>query len=590
MDENPIAGQDIPPAESPNPVPLLTVALEDYFQVGAFNQLIQRGQWYRFEARLEQSTLRTLDLLEAHGLHATFFVLGWVAEQVPELIRRVADRGHEIASKGYYHRSIQQMTPSEFREDLTRAREALERASGQRVMGYRVADNWFRPADLWALDVLAEEGYEYDSSIAPLFRRFAAEPWRRFAHPHLYADRVLWEFPISTVQPWGIGLPIAGGNYFRQFPHFLMRRAVDHCIRNYSAPFVMYFHVWELDPDQPKIQAASWLTRIRQYRGLAKMPRVLDDYFSRYRFTSMANYLGFSTAPTLAHPVPEVVERDRGSAEVTIATDRRSATIVVPCYNEELILPYLSNTLKGVEKNLAGEFALQFIFVDDGSSDGTWVTLRHLFDDWPNARLIRHEGNRGVAEGILSGIRACDTEVVCSIDCDCTYDPHELGPMIHLLSDDVDMVTASPYHEDGEVRNVPRWRLVLSRCLSLLYRLVLRNKLATYTSCFRVYRREAVVGLQLDRRGFLGVTEMLGRMDLMGRRIVEYPTTLEVRILGRSKMKILGTIVGHLGLLTALTRRRLGPAASRAGTRTPPPDQSSRQGRSSRSASDRASV
>jgi dolichol-phosphate mannosyltransferase len=143
------------------------------------------------------------------------------------------------------------------------------------------------------------------------------------------------------------------------------------------------------------------------------------------------------------------------------------------------------------------------------------------------------------------------------MDCDCTYDPHELGRMIPLLTDDVDVVTASPYHPAGKVKNVPQWRLFLSKGLSRLYRLVLRQRLHTYTSCFRVYRRRATVGVTLQRGGFFGVTEMLGRLDLAGHRIVEYPTTLEARVLGRSKMKILQTIGGHLTLLAHFIRLRL---------------------------------
>ena len=198
---------------------ILTVALEDYYHVGAFNRVIQRGQWYRFERRIEASTMRTLDLLDEFQSRATFFVLGWVADTMPELIRVVAERGHEIASKGYYHRNIRQLTPAEFRDDLARAREALERAGGHRIIGYRVADDWFQPADLWALDVLADEGYEYDSSVGPILRSYASEPWRRFAHLHRYDDRTLWELPISTADVFGFLVPIAGGNYFRQFPH-----------------------------------------------------------------------------------------------------------------------------------------------------------------------------------------------------------------------------------------------------------------------------------------------------------------------------------------------------------------------------------
>src|SRR5437764_8795959 len=168
-----------PPMPLPDKRHLLTVALEDYFQVGAFNRVIQRGQWYRFETRLDRNTDRVLALLDQYHLKATFFVLGWVVDHYPELVRRVAERGHEIASKGYYHRGVRHMTPAEFREDLAHAREALERAAGTRVLGYRLADGWLGPAGLWALDVLAEEGYAYDSSIAPRLREYAGEPWRR---------------------------------------------------------------------------------------------------------------------------------------------------------------------------------------------------------------------------------------------------------------------------------------------------------------------------------------------------------------------------------------------------------------------------
>ena len=169
----------------------------------------------------------------------------------------------------------------------------------------------------------------------------------------------------------------------------------------------------------------------------------------------------------------------------------------------------------------------------------------------------------GLARTIETGIRHAETPVVCSIDCDCTYDPHELGRMIPLLTDGVDLVTASPYHPQGSVRNVPFWRIFLSKSLSKLYRVVLRQKLHTYTSCFRVYRRETALGISVERGGFFGVTEMLGRLDLQGRRIVECPATLDVRVLGRSKMKILLTIMGHLSLLAQLVGLRAGIRAPR---------------------------
>jgi Predicted xylanase/chitin deacetylase len=562
---------------------LLTVLLEDYFHVGAFNRIIQHRQWYRFETRFEQNTLKALDLLDRYNIKATFFVLGWIADQSPDIVKEVARRGHEIASRGYYHRTIRQMTPTEFREDLQRAREALERASGMKVLGYRAAHRLSPTSDLWALDVLAEEGYAYDSSFVPNARATQAEPRLRFAHQHHCGDKDLWVFPVSTFKLGRWMVPIAGGNYFRQIPHTLLKHAVDHWHRTYDAPFVMYFHVWELDPEQPRISAASPINRIRHYRKLDKMEWVLEEYFSKYRFVGGAQYLGLSTAldeattATKTDAIPALASQHAPMAEISSAPAPVSQTnstggltpvsIVVPCFNEELALHYLSNTLKSVEATLEKDYDLRFIFVDDCSTDKTWNSLHELFGTKPNSKFLKHERNRGVAAAILTGMREAETEIVCSIDCDCTYDPHELRNMIPLLTDEVDLVTASPYHPQGAVRNVPSWRLSLSKASSFLYRQVLRQKLHTYTSCFRAYRRSAVLGLSVKENGFLGVAEMLGRLDLSGKKIVEYPATLEVRLFGWSKMKILRTIAGHLRLLSRLAAMRImrrGSASPRA--------------------------
>ena len=546
---------------------ILTVAIEDYYQGATFNRLIPRARWHRFESRLARNTATTLDLLDEYKLKATFFALGWVADAVPELIREVVARGHDIASKGYFHRSIREFSRDEFRDDTVRAREALERASGRQIDGYRVAQRWLRPEDLWALDVLAEEGYKFDSSIRPLFRQYVHEPWRRFVHQHHHGEHTMLEVPVSTARVLGYDIPIAGANYFRQLPFSLVQRAVRQWDRNYDAPFVMYFHVWELDPDQPKIDAAPFYAKVRQYRNLDRMATMLRYYFEQYRFTSIGDRLGIEGVPASAEVLAEAAlaaatahERELRAIPVEIIPDDRARTpisIVIPCFNEELILPYLSNTLVGVEAELAKEHAVHFVFVDDGSSDGTWASLQNIFGGRANCTVIRHEVNRGVAATIMTGIRASETEVVCSMDCDCTYDPHELGPMVALLTPGVDMVTASPYHKLGKVLNVPEWRLFLSRTLSKMYGMVLRHQLATYTACFRVYRRSVVADVPLSRAGFIGVAELLGRLDLGGSGIVEYPTTLEVRILGRSKMKIVKTMAGHIELIFELIGLRL---------------------------------
>ena len=556
--------------------------MEDYFHVRAFNGLIQRSQWDRFETRLEKNTLRALDLLDKFDIKATFFVLGWIADKQPELIREIARRGHELASRGLYQRSTRRMTPDEFRDDLSRSRGAVERASETKVFGYRASRGWSSLEDLWALEILAEQGYAYDSSVVPLARAFNREPWRCFAHQHQVGEKQIWEIPISTSSFLGWRVPIAGGNYIRQFPHTLLKHAVERWHKTYNAPFVMYAHIWELDPEQPRISGASLLTRIRHYRNLDKMAGILEDYFRKYLFIGMADYLGLRIQDGSPHAArPHGMQSDtNGSLEkrrpvLHVSSNgkshvdpdgskapRLSVSIIVPCFNEELILPYLANTLKSVKTALSSNYELYFIFVDDGSSDRTAETLQRLFGSWSNCAFLHHEKNLGVAASILDGIRHAETEIVCSIDCDCTYDPHELSKMIPLLAEGISLVTASPYHPQGRVRNVPRWRLSLSRGASFLYRHVLRNKLSTYTSCFRVYRRQAVVDLRLRKNGFLGIAEMLGRLDLQGARIVEYPAVLEVRLFGRSKMKVLRTVAGHLRLLGSLLAMRLRAGGS----------------------------
>jgi polysaccharide deacetylase family protein (PEP-CTERM system associated) len=533
---------------------LLTVNVEDYFHVAPLKSVVQTEQWYRFERRVAANTRKALDLLAEHEVSATFFVLGSIAEEMPELVREIADRGHEVASKGYFHHSIRHFSREEFREDLLRSREALEDATGRAVQGFRIGHRYFGPDDLWALDVLIEEGFAYDSSVRPLFWRFAGKPWRRLPHRHRHDGREIWEFPLSSWTFCGWSVPISGGNYFRQLPHWMVRRAVASWVQRSDAPFLMYFHVWELDPDQPRIRAAPWAQRVRQYRNLERMEPILRCYLERFRFTGIADYLRLPRDHRAGRS--SVVGRDEPSA-VHLAGSRPEVSIVVPCFNEELILPYLANTLKSVERALRKQYDLRFVFVDDGSIDKTWESLATIFGGRENCVLERHSSNRGVAAAILTGIRTAESDIVCSIDCDCTYDPHQLEVLIPLLTDGVDMVTASPYHAEGAARNVPGWRLFLSKTLSSMYRKVLHHRLATYTSCFRVYRRSTVEKLHIREGGFLGVAEMLGRLDLDGGTIVECPAVLEVRLLGRSKMKTVRTIFGHLRLLARLGASRV---------------------------------
>ncbi len=554
------AASDACPSAEPKRQHILTVGLEDWFQVGAFHQLIDYQQWYRFETRVERSTHATLDLLDRYNTRATFFVLGWVAQELPELVAEVASRGHEIASRGFYHRGVREMSRDEFREDLLRTQETLKAATGQHIRGYRMADGWLRRQDLWALDVLAEEGYSYDSSILPLGFRYRSEPWRRFVHAHQTANGQLQEVPPSSVRLVGCNLPICGGNWFRQIPHTLLKHLVRRWDSRCEHPLVTYFHTWELDPEQPRINAVDRLNRVRHYRNLDKMRWVLEEHLSRYRFGTVAESLGFEVEPSqelsrLAQRI-ELVRSDP-SSQSPLPSVHSSVSIVIPCYNEESTLPYLARTLERLEFELRGAgYDLQFVFVDDRSSDNTWDTLHAVFGDRENMMFVRHEQNAGVSAAIRTGIENAEHDVVCSMDCDCSYDPLELKHMIPLLADGVDLVTASPYHPQGHVKNVPGWRLLLSKGLSTLYRFVLPQKLHTWTSCFRVYRKSAVKDLTLQEDGFLGTAELVGRLSQAGGQIVEHPATLEVRIFGESKMKTCRTIVGHLRLIARLLSER----------------------------------
>ena len=278
-----------PPLALARPDHMLTVNLEDYFQVAAFQHLITRDQWYRFETRLQKNTEATLQLLDEIGSKATFFVLGWIADKFPELVRSVSDAGHEVASRGFYYRDVGQLTREEFREDLAQAREAIEAATGQKVLGYRISENWLTPKQLWALDVLKQEGHEYDSSILPCFRQFCSEADSSVAE-HETPDGPIWKVPLSSRSIAGLRIPVAGGNYFRQLPAGFIRNSVKRQLAS-DQPFVLYFHTWELDADQPRINAAGSLAQVRHYRNLDRVAPLIREFTVDRNFGPVADYL-----------------------------------------------------------------------------------------------------------------------------------------------------------------------------------------------------------------------------------------------------------------------------------------------------------
>jgi dolichol-phosphate mannosyltransferase len=230
--------------------------------------------------------------------------------------------------------------------------------------------------------------------------------------------------------------------------------------------------------------------------------------------------------------------------------------IVVPLKDEEAGVPALLLGLAALGARLAGQATCEFVFVDDGSTDRTWAVLHERLAGRTDVRLVQHAQNQGLAAAIRTGVLATDAPIVASIDSDLTYDPAEIAPML-LLLDGADVVTASPYHPRGSVRGVPPWRLLLSRTLSRCYRLLLRRPVHTWTACFRVYRRAAVVDLPLANPGFLGTAELLVRVLRRGGVVREHPCELATRRFGQSKMRILRTIAGHVRLLANVALGRI---------------------------------
>jgi len=248
----------------------LTIDVEEYFQAHAYAKVIDPADWERIPGRVIANVRRLLALLAAHSTRATFFVLGWVADRHPELVREIAAAGHEVGSHGYAHRLLHRQSPDEFAADLARSLAVLRSALGDAgaPLGYRAPGFSLTSRTLWALDILRAQGVRYDSSLQPVLtrRRNGAYGASRFA---TRLDAGLWEFPVSTVRLAGYNCPVAGGAYFRLLPLWVTRRAIDR-INAEGRPAVVYLHPWELDPAEPDVPQAAFHARLRHRLNLGK--------------------------------------------------------------------------------------------------------------------------------------------------------------------------------------------------------------------------------------------------------------------------------------------------------------------------------
>jgi polysaccharide deacetylase family protein (PEP-CTERM system associated) len=269
----------------------LSVDLEDYFQVESLREFCPRDRWHTFEDRTEANTHRVLDVLDAHDARATFFVLGWSAERHPSLVREITQRGHEIASHGYAHELVTRQNPEEFRADVKRARALLQDLSGQPVVGYRAPSYTIVSSTRWALDILAQEGHLYDSSIFPIKRlRYGIPGAPRWPHQvELAEGRSLVEYPLPTVKVGWINIPATGGAYLRLLPMSFQSWAIKDLIGR-QRPFVVNVHPWELDPGQPRFQVGA-RTRWTHYHNLKHAKNRLSAFLSLTKFRCQLDIL-----------------------------------------------------------------------------------------------------------------------------------------------------------------------------------------------------------------------------------------------------------------------------------------------------------
>lgn len=281
---DPFAGASGPAAGVVNG---LSVDVEDWFQVGAFENVIARGEWDSIRTRVESNVDRIIDLFAEADVRATFFTLGWVAKRHPAMMRRIAEAGHEVASHGYDHARVFTFTRKEFAEDIRKAREILEDAAGVAVSGYRAPSFSIDHRTPWAFAELAEQGYAYSSSVAPIVHDHYGWPEApRFAFRPLPWTSLV-ELPVTTAMLGGRRVAAGGGGFFRVLPYGFSRWAIRQVNRSEGRPAVFYFHPWEIDPEQPRVGHAPLRSRFRHYTGLEKMAGKLRELVHEFRWGRM---------------------------------------------------------------------------------------------------------------------------------------------------------------------------------------------------------------------------------------------------------------------------------------------------------------
>lgn len=263
----------------------MTVDVEDYFHVSAFDKVIDPKDWSNYQPTVDYNTRKLLDLFSRHNTKATFFILGWVAQAFPELIKEIADQGHEVASHGSNHRRATTQSPQELELDIATSIDILEQASGQKVTGYRAPSFSINKSNEWAFELLVKLGIKYSSSTYPIEHDLYGTPdWPRFKY---WRDEGLWEIPIPTLRKNNKNTGIGGGGYFRLYPYFLSKKRINKFLSTEKQPYSFYFHPWEIDPNQPRVKGASFTSNVRHYINLSRMENKIEKLLQDFNWSTM---------------------------------------------------------------------------------------------------------------------------------------------------------------------------------------------------------------------------------------------------------------------------------------------------------------
>lgn len=272
-------------SSSVNRVHAMTVDVEDYFHVSAFENQISPSDWQSCKPTVDYNTRRLLDLFAEQDVKCTFFILGWVADAFPQLIKDIANEGHEIASHGTNHRRATTLTRELLKLDIQTSLDLLQDLTGEKVIGYRAPSFSINKSNQWAFELLVELGLKYSSSTYPIAHDLYGTPdWPRFAHRR---PEGIWEIPIPTIRNKDKNIGIGGGGYFRLFPYWFSKRRIEKFLKEENAPYSFYFHPWEIDPNQPRVQGAKLLSRFRHYVNLAAMEKKIVRLSHDFKWSTM---------------------------------------------------------------------------------------------------------------------------------------------------------------------------------------------------------------------------------------------------------------------------------------------------------------